>query len=97
MDTSDWIYDLNDLLSHIYHKKITNWHRKLIGTKFTLPKTIKIKDFIKSAIVFTIIMEIIGALLLMFIGRVGMLTFGFALIRHKQQLPQKIIDDDLAV
>ncbi|SNR13880.1 TrkH family potassium uptake protein [Tenacibaculum jejuense] len=47
-------------------KKITHWHSKIIGTEFTLPKTIKIKDFIKSVIVFTFIMEIIGAILFYF-------------------------------
>ncbi len=44
-------------------KKITHWHSKLIGTEFTLPNTIKIKDFIKSVIIFTLIMETIGAIL----------------------------------
>ena len=43
-------------------KKITHWHNKLIGAEFTLPKSIKIKDFIKSAVVFTIIMEILGVI-----------------------------------
>jgi len=43
-------------------KRITNWHNKIIGTEFTMPKTIKIVDFIKSAILFTIVMEILGAI-----------------------------------
>jgi len=43
-------------------KKITHWHNKIIGAEFTLPKTIKIKDFIKSVVIFTIIMETIGAI-----------------------------------
>jgi trk system potassium uptake protein TrkH len=43
-------------------KSITHWHNKLIGTEFTLPKTIKINDFIKSVIVFTAVMETLGAL-----------------------------------
>jgi len=47
-------------------KKITHWHSKLIGAEFTLPNTIKIKDFIKSVIVFTLIMETIGAILFYF-------------------------------
>jgi trk system potassium uptake protein TrkH len=47
-------------------KKITRWHSKLIGTEFTLPNTIQIKDFIKSVIVFTVIMETIGAILFYF-------------------------------
>ena len=47
-------------------KKITHWHSKLIGAEFTLPKTIQIKDFIKSVIVFTLVMETIGAILFYF-------------------------------
>ncbi len=43
-------------------RKITHWHNKIIGAAFTLPKTIKIKDFIKSVVVFTIIMETLGAI-----------------------------------
>lgn len=44
-------------------KKITHWHSKLLGTEFTLPNSIKIKDFIKSVIVFTLVMEAIGVIL----------------------------------
>lgn len=47
-------------------KKLTHWHSRVIGTEFTLPNTIKIKDFIKSVIVFTLIMETIGAILFYF-------------------------------
>ncbi|MFC6859917.1 TrkH family potassium uptake protein [Zunongwangia atlantica] len=47
-------------------KKITHWHSKLIGTEFTLPNTIQVKDFIKSVIIFTLIMETIGAILFYF-------------------------------
>ncbi|MDC7997714.1 TrkH family potassium uptake protein [Gilvibacter sediminis] len=43
-------------------KRITHWHKKVIGAEFTLPKTIKISDFIKSVILFTLFMEIIGAI-----------------------------------
>lgn len=42
--------------------RITPWHKKIIGAEFTMPKTIKIRDFIKSVIIFTIIMEILGAI-----------------------------------
>ncbi|WP_010520432.1 potassium transporter TrkG [Aquimarina agarivorans] len=41
--------------------KITHWHQKLIGVEFTLPKAIKINDFLKSVIVFTLIMEVLGS------------------------------------
>ncbi|WP_299683928.1 potassium transporter TrkG [uncultured Dokdonia sp.] len=43
-------------------RKITHWHKKIIGAEFTMPNTIKISDFLKSAILFTLIMEIIGAI-----------------------------------
>lgn len=42
--------------------RLTNWHHKIIGAEFTLPKTIKITDFIKSVIVFTLTMEVLGAI-----------------------------------
>lgn len=43
-------------------QRITHWHNKIINAEFTLPKTIKIKDFIKSVVIFTIIMETLGAI-----------------------------------
>jgi trk system potassium uptake protein TrkH len=43
-------------------RRITHWHSKIMGAEFTLPETIKIKDFIKSVIVFTVVMECIGAI-----------------------------------
>lgn len=42
--------------------KMTRWHQRLISTEFTLPRTIKIKDFIRSVIVFTLVMETLGAI-----------------------------------
>ncbi|TWO33915.1 potassium transporter TrkH [Seonamhaeicola sediminis] len=44
-------------------RKMTFWHKKILSTEFTLPKTIRINDFIKSVILFTLIMELIGAVL----------------------------------
>lgn len=43
-------------------KKITPWHSKIIGAEFTMPKTIKINDFITSVIIFTLVMETLGAI-----------------------------------
>lgn len=43
-------------------RRITHWHNSIIGAEFTLPKTIQIADFIKSVIVFTIVMEVAGAI-----------------------------------
>jgi len=42
-------------------KRLTRWHRDLISAEFTMPDTIKITDFIKSVIIFTVIMETLGA------------------------------------
>lgn len=42
-------------------RRITSWHQRLIGTAFTMPRSIRVKDFIKSVIFFTIIMEVLGA------------------------------------
>ena len=44
-------------------RKITRWHKRILSTEFTLPKTIRIKDFLKSVILFTLIMETLGAIL----------------------------------
>ena len=44
-------------------RRMTLWHKKILSTEFTLPKTIKITDFLKSVILFTFIMEFIGAIL----------------------------------
>ena len=43
-------------------KSITHWHNKIIGAEFTLPKSIKINDFIRSVVIFTITMETLGAI-----------------------------------
>lgn len=44
-------------------RTMTLWHRKILSTEFTLPRTIKITDFLKSVVLFTLIMEVIGAIL----------------------------------
>ena len=44
-------------------RKITPWHKSILNTEFTLPVTIKIKDFLRSVILYTVIMEILGAIL----------------------------------
>ena len=44
-------------------RRLTHWHKRLLNTEFTLPVTIKIGDFLKSVILFTAFMEIIGAIL----------------------------------
>jgi trk system potassium uptake protein TrkH len=41
---------------------LTHWHQKVLNTEFALPKGFEIKDFLKSVIIFTVIIETIGAL-----------------------------------
>lgn len=43
-------------------KRITHWHKRIIGTEFTMPDTIRLRDFIKSVVVFTLVMETLGAI-----------------------------------
>lgn len=43
---------------------LTHWHQRVLGAEFTMPKGFEIKDFLKSVIIFTIIIESIGALCL---------------------------------
>lgn len=44
-------------------RKITPWHRSILNAEFTLPKTIKIKGFLKSVVLYTAIMEFLGVVL----------------------------------
>jgi trk system potassium uptake protein len=41
---------------------LSNWHQRILNAEFPMPKGFEIKDFLKSVIVFTVIIEIIGAL-----------------------------------
>lgn len=42
-------------------RTMTRWHRNLMGATFTMPKNIEVRDFIRSAIVYTVVMEVVGA------------------------------------
>lgn len=42
--------------------KLTQWHQRVLNAEFSMPKGFDIKDFLKSVIVFTIAIEILGAL-----------------------------------
>lgn len=44
-------------------KQITHWHHKILSNEFTMPREFNIHDFLRSVIVFTVIIEIIGAIL----------------------------------
>jgi trk system potassium uptake protein TrkH len=41
--------------------KLTHWHQRVLNAEFSLPKGFEIKDFLKSVIVFTVMIETIGA------------------------------------
>lgn len=41
---------------------LTHWHQRVLNAEFTMPKGFEIKDFLKSVIIFTMVIETIGAL-----------------------------------
>lgn len=50
------------LLSKKSH--LTHWHQRVLNAEFSMPKGFQIRDFLKSVIIFTIIIEAVGALCL---------------------------------
>jgi trk system potassium uptake protein TrkH len=42
--------------------KLTHWHQRVLNAEFSMPKGFEIKDFLKSVILFTILIESLGAL-----------------------------------
>ena len=40
---------------------LTHWHRRVLNAEFSMPKGFEIRDFLKSVIIFTVVIEIIGA------------------------------------
>ncbi len=60
-------------------KTITHWHQRLMKTAFAMPQEIQIQDFLKSVVVFTVVMETLGAIFF-FIGfKMEGVETGFAL------------------
>ncbi|MBF03749.1 MAG: potassium transporter TrkH [Flavobacterium sp.] len=41
---------------------LTHWHQRVLNAEFSMPKGFEIKDFLKSVIIFTIVIETLGAL-----------------------------------
>lgn len=41
---------------------LTHWHYRVLNAEFTMPKGFEIKDFLKSVIIFTIVIETLGTL-----------------------------------
>lgn len=60
-------------------RKMTHWHRRILKTEFTLPVTLRIRDFLKSVIIFTLVMELMGAVLFFIAFKSGGMPFGEAL------------------
>ncbi|WP_343910782.1 TrkH family potassium uptake protein [Aquimarina litoralis] len=60
-------------------RKITHWHKTLLTSEFTLPQTIRIKDFLKSVIFFTFFMEILGSVLFFIAFKIEGMSTGIAL------------------
>lgn len=58
---------------------LTHWHQKLMGTAFTMPKTLEIKDFLRSVILFTAIMELLGAGAFFLAFKLENIATGFAI------------------
>jgi trk system potassium uptake protein TrkH len=44
--------------------KVSQWHKRVLGAEFELPGDIRVKDFLKNLIFFTLIMETLGAIVL---------------------------------
>ena len=42
-------------------KTMSHWHERMLKTAFVMPTEIKIQDFLKSVILFTFVMEVLGA------------------------------------
>ena len=60
-------------------KTITHWHQRLLKTAFVMPQEIQIQDFLKSVIVFTVVMETLGAILFFVAFKLEGIETGFAL------------------
>lgn len=43
---------------------LTHWHQRILNAEFTMPKGFQVRDFLKSVILFTFTIELIGALCL---------------------------------
>jgi trk system potassium uptake protein TrkH len=41
--------------------KLTHWHQRVLNAEFSMPKGFDIRDFLKSVIIFTILIETVGA------------------------------------
>lgn len=60
-------------------KSLTHWHEKLMKTEFTMPRDFLIQDFLRSVIVFTVTMEVLGTILFFIAFKMENIETGFAI------------------
>lgn len=60
-------------------KQLTHWHEKLMKTEFTMPRDFLIQDFLRSVIIFTVVMEAIGVILFFIAFKMENVETGFAI------------------
>ncbi len=60
-------------------RKMTHWHKRLLRSEFTLPATIRIRDFLKSVILFTVLMEVLGSIAFLWAFTAGGMSLAEAL------------------
>jgi trk system potassium uptake protein TrkH len=59
--------------------ELTHWHQRILNSEFTMPKGFQIKDFIRSVIVFTIMIETLGAISLYLVFHAAGVDHNFAI------------------
>lgn len=60
-------------------QNLTEWRQKVLNAEFALPQGFSIRDFVKSAIIYTVVVEAIGAVLLFIAFKMHNIETGFAL------------------
>ena len=59
--------------------ELTHWHQRILNSEFAMPKGFQINDFIRSVIVFTILIETLGAISLYIVFQRAGVDHNFAL------------------
>lgn len=59
--------------------ELTHWHQRILNSEFAMPKGFQISDFIRSVIVFTILIETLGAISLYMVFQRAGVDHNFAL------------------
>jgi len=58
---------------------LTHWHQRVLNSEFPMPRGFQIRDFIKSVIIFTVVIESLGAVTLFIIFKEAGVEHNFAL------------------